>query len=84
MDSWYATTTLFKWLLATGKMVYCLLKSNYLIDDSDGQQPYQPVGCLNWSNEEAAQGKTLKVKGMPKDCKLKLFPVRMSARQTTS
>ena len=82
MDSWYATTTLFKWLLTTGKMVYCPLKSNYLIDDSGGQQPYQPVGCLNWSNEEVAQGKTLKVNGMPKDCKLKLFRVRMSTRQT--
>jgi|GEM_PF-1217896 len=44
MDSWYATTALFKWLLAAGKTVYCPLKSNRLVDDSGGQQPYQPGG----------------------------------------
>ena len=82
MDSWYATTALFKWLLAAGKTFYCPLKSNRLVDDSGDQQPYQPVGCLCWSNEEVAQGKTLKVKGMPKDCKLKLFRVLVSTHRT--
>ena len=67
MDSWYATTTLFKWLLNAGKTFYCPLKSNRLVDDSGDQQPYQPVGCLRWSNEEVAQGKMLKIKVMPKD-----------------
>ncbi|WP_188563933.1 transposase, partial [Hymenobacter frigidus] len=66
MDSWYATTALFKWLLAAGKTFYCPLKSNRLVDDSGDQQPDQPVGCLCWSNEEVAQGKILKVKWMPK------------------
>ena len=42
------------------------------------------MGCLDWSNEGVAQGKTLKVKGMPKDCKLKLFRVRVSAHRTDS
>ena len=37
MDSWYATTTLFKWLLAAGKTFYCPLKSHRLVDDSGGQ-----------------------------------------------
>ena len=55
MDSWYATTALFKWLLAAGKTFYCPLKSNRLVDDSGGQQPYQPVGCLGWSAEEVEQ-----------------------------
>ena len=82
MDSWYATTALFKWLLAAGKTFYCPLKSNRLVDDSGGQRPYQPVGCLCWSNEEVAQGKILKVKGMPKDCKLKLFRVLVSPHRT--
>nr|WP_262905639.1 transposase [Hymenobacter siberiensis] len=82
MDSWYATTALFKWLLAAGKTFYCPLKSNRLVDDSGGQEPYQPVGCLCWSNEEVAQGKMLKVKGMPKDCKLKLFRVLVSTHRT--
>ena len=82
MDSWYATTALFKWLLAAGKTFYCPLKSNRLVDDSGDQQPYQPVGCLCWSNEEVVQGKTLKVKGMPRDCKLKLFRVLVSTHRT--
>ena len=82
MDSWYATTALFKWLLAAGKTFYCPLKSNRLVDDSGGQRPYQPVGCLCWSNEEVTQGKILKVKGMPKDCKLKLFRVLVSTHRT--
>ena len=82
MDSWYATTKLFKWLLEAGKTFYCPLKNNRLVDDSGDQQPYQPVGCLCWSNEEVVQGKVLKVKGMPKDCKLKLFRVLVSTHRT--
>jgi DDE superfamily endonuclease len=82
MDSWYATTALFKWLLAAGKTFYCPLKSNRLVDDSGGQQPDQPIGCLNWSNEDVQWGKTLKVRGMPKDCKRKLFRVLVSTHRT--
>ena len=82
MDSWYATTALFRWLLAAGKTFYCPLKSNRLVDDSGGQQPYQPMGCLYWSTEEVERGKTLKVKGIPKDCKLKLFRVLVSTHRT--
>ena len=42
----------------------------------------KPVGCLDWSDEEIKRGKVLKVKGIPKDCKLKLFRVRVSTRRT--
>ena len=42
----------------------------------------KPVGCLGWSDEEIKRGKVLKVKGMPKDCKLKLFRVRVSTHRT--
>ena len=35
LDSWYATTTLFKWLLNAGKTFYCPLKKNRLVDDSN-------------------------------------------------
>ena len=59
IDSWYATKALFKWLLAAGKTFYYPLKSNCLVDDSDDQQPCQPVGCLGWSNEKVNQGKAL-------------------------
>ena len=82
MDRWYDTTALFKWLLNAGKTIYCPLKSNRLVDDSGGQQPYQPVGCLSWSAEEVEHSKALKVQGMPKDCKLKRFRVRVSTHRT--
>ena len=75
MDSWYATTALFKWLLREGKTFYYPLKSNRLVDDSGGQQPYQSVACLYWSSAEVEARKTLKVKGMLKNCKLKRWSV---------
>ena len=82
VDSWYATTPLFKWLLAAGKTFYYPLKSNRLVNDSGDQHSYQPVGCLCWSNEEVSQGKILKEKGTPKDCKLKRFRIRVSTHRT--
>lgn len=82
MDSWYATTTLFKWVEKEGKIFYCPLKANRLADDSGGKEPYQPVGCLVWSAADVAHGKTVKVKAMPKDSKLKLFRVLVSPHRT--
>jgi hypothetical protein len=82
MDSWYATTDLFKKLTEAGKFFYCPLKSNRLVDDSGGQHPYQPVALLTWSATEVVQGKLVKVKGMPKDSKLKLFRVLVSTHRT--
>ncbi len=82
LDSWYATTKLFKWVAAAGKIFYCPLKSNRSVDDTGGQQPYQPVSYLVWSAAEAARGKTVKVKGMPKDSKLKLFRVLVNTHRT--
>ena len=40
------------------------------------------MGCLCWSSEEVEQSKILKVKAMPKDCKLKLFRVLVSTHRT--
>ncbi len=82
MDSWYATTALFKWLIQEQKLFYCPLKSNRLVDDSGGQQPYQPLALLPWSAQDVAQGKLLKVKKMPKDVKLNCFRVLVSPHRT--
>ena len=82
MDSWCATTALFKWLLAEGKTFHCPLKSNRLDDDPGGRQPYQPVALLTGSTAEVERGKVPKVKGVPKDCKLKLFRVLVSTHRT--
>lgn len=82
MDSWYATTEVFTWLIKEKKRFYCPLKSNRLVDDSGGQQPYQPLACLSWSAQDVAHGKLLKVKKMPKDVKLKCFRVLVSTHRT--
>ena len=70
MDSWYAVTQLFKWLIEAGKPFYraahrCPLKSNRKVDDSGGERPYQPVECLSWSAQEVQGGKLVKVHKMP-------------------
>ena len=82
MDSWYATTKVFKWLAGAGKVFYCPLKANRLVDETGGVQPYESIGCLAWSAADVAQGKTVKVKGMPKESKLKLFRVLVSPHRT--
>ena len=65
-----------------GKSCYSPLKCNRLLDESGGRQPYEPIGLLGWSVEEVESGKTLKGKGMPKDCKLKRWSVLVSIHRT--
>lgn len=76
------TTAVFKWLQTAGKIYYCPLKSNRLVDDSGGQTPYQSVALLTWSATDVAHGKLVKVKSMPKESKLKLFRVLVSTHRT--
>ena len=82
MDSWYAITKLFKWLTDQGKIFYCPLKCNRLVDESGGRRLYEPIGLLSWSAEEVELGKPLKVKDMPKDCKLNRWSVLVSTHRT--
>ena len=82
MDSWYATTELMCTIAAIGKIYYCPLKDNRQVDDSGGQQRYQRVDQLTWGERETAQGKLVKLKGFPKDTKVKLFRVVLSTQRT--
>jgi hypothetical protein len=50
----------------SGKVFYCPLKANRLVDESKGQQPYQAVETLAWSEAEEQHGKLVKVKGFAK------------------
>lgn len=82
MDSWYATKDLMLHIEKLGKRYYCPLKSNRLVDDSNGQNPYQQINALTWTETELQQGKRIKIKGFPKDHKVKLFRVVSSTRRT--
>jgi hypothetical protein len=78
MDSWYATKDLMLHLEKLGKLYYCPLKDNRLVDDSNGLRAYQRIDALMWTATELKEGKRIKIKGFPKDHKVKLFRVASS------
>lgn len=82
MDSWYATKTLMLAIEALNKVYYCPLKSNRHVDDSGGTRSYQRVDALAWDNSDLEHGKRIKLKGLPKDHKVKLFRVARSTTRT--
>ena len=82
MDSWYATKELMLFIEKLDKLYYCPLKSNRLVDDSGGALKYRHVDSLAWSQAELAHGKIIKIKGFPKEHKVKLFRVEVSNNRT--
>ena len=90
MDSWYATKDLMLNIDAfnssssssSSKTFYCPLKSDRMVDDSGGARPYRHVADLEWSEQELQSGKLLKIRGFPKDYKVKLFRVEVSSHRT--
>ena len=82
MDSWYAAKALLLLIESLNKVYYCPLKSNRQVDDSGGLAPYQRVDSLEWSKPEQTTGKTIKLRGFPKDHKVRLFRVEASTRRT--
>lgn len=82
MDSWYATKKLMAAIEVLGKLYYCPLKTNRLVDDSGGSELYKRIEQLNWTTTEAQIGKVIKVRGFPKDKKVKLFRVIVSTDKT--
>lgn len=78
MDSWYATQKLMAQIDQLEQLYYCPLKLNRKVDDSGGSAPYVRVDELVWSAQELQQGKLIKVRGFPKDKKVKLFRVTVS------
>ena len=82
MDSWYATQRLMGLIDNLGKIYYCPLKSNRLVDDTRGAEKYKKVQDLNWNESEKNSGKTIKIKGFPRDKKVKIFWATVSANRT--
>ena len=82
MDSWYATQKLMAQIDQLEKLYYCPLKTNRRVDDSGGSTLYVRVDELVWSGEDLQQGKLIKVRGFPKDKKVKLFRVTVSTNRT--
>ena len=82
MDTWYAAKEIMLLIDGMGKTFYCSLRSNRQVEDSGGEHPYKRVDTLEWSDGELKRGKLIKIKGFPKDYKVKLFRVVASSRRT--
>jgi len=82
MDSWYATRKLMLFIESLHKIYYCPLKDNRQVDDTGGDQPYQRIDSLIWSEQERQQGKSIKIKGFPKAHKVQCFRVEVSTHRT--
>jgi hypothetical protein len=82
MDSWYATKEFMLHIERAEKVYVCPLKSNRKVDDSGGAKPYQAVGSLSWTDDEIERGKLIKVRGFPRDHKVKLFRVVVKPDRT--
>jgi hypothetical protein len=79
MDTWYATKEIMLQIEKLGKIYYCPLKDNRLVDDSGGAKPYQRVDSLEWTEGQQQQGKVIKIRGFPAEHKVKVFRVVLSA-----
>jgi hypothetical protein len=82
MDSWYAAQKLMSHIDSLGKIYYCPLKVNRLVDDTGGVEKYKRIDQLEWSASEGQHGKLIKVRGFPKDKKVKLFRVTVPTGRT--
>jgi len=82
MDTWYATKDLLRVIESLQKVYYCPLKAKRLVDDSGGTPPYQHVDSLAWTEVESTAGKPIKIKGFPKDHRVRVFRVAASTRRT--
>ena len=80
MDSCYASKSLRLYIESLQKTYSVPLKSNRLVDDSQGRTTYQRIDTLQWTDAEQHCGKRLKLHKFPKDHKVKVFRVASSQR----
>lgn len=82
MDSWYATQKLMLLIDEMGKIYYCPLKKNRLVDETGGVKKYKAIQQLDWNETETIAGKTIKIKGLTGAKKVKLGRVVVSTDKT--
>jgi hypothetical protein len=82
MDTWYATQKVMQSIEELGKIYYCPIKKNRLVDESDGSAPYKRVENLFWNESDLEHGKSVHLKKFPKGHRLKLFRLTVSTNRT--
>ena len=84
MDSGYASKRLLLFIESLAKPYYGPMKSNRLVDDSQGERPYRRIDALDGTDSEQTSGnQVVKRKKFPKHHKVRVFRV-VSARGTDS
>lgn len=81
-DSWYASRQVLRYIEQLGKIYYCPLRSNRLVDDSDGKHSHQNVSQLHFNVEEQSRGKFVHLKNFPKGHRVKLFRLVLGIERT--
>ena len=82
MDSWYAVNALMLLVQNLGKLYYTTIKTNRLVDESQGVEEYKPVETLVWTDQNLLEGQLVKLNAFPQDHKVKLFRVVASTGDT--
>lgn len=82
MDSWYSSQKVMAAIDNWGKIYYCPLKRNRLVDDTGGAEKYKRLETLQWNTQQEKEGKLIKIKGFPAEKKVKLFRVTVSPNRT--
>jgi hypothetical protein len=82
MDSWYATKDTILFIESLGKSYWCPIKSNRLVDDSQKLEKYKSVTEVVFDIDALLHGKIVKIKGFPRDHKVRLFRVVASNGDT--
>ncbi len=81
-DSWYASRQVMRYIEQLGKIYYCPLRSNRLVDDSEGKHSHQNVSQLHFNQKEQSHGKWVHLKNFPKGHSVKLFRLVLGIERT--
>jgi hypothetical protein len=65
-----------------GKIYYCPLKKNRLVDDTGGVEKYKKIEQVQWTEKDVKSGKLIKINNFPAAKKVKFFRVTVSTNRT--
>jgi hypothetical protein len=83
MDTWYSSNSMMLDIDSLGKLFFCLIKNNSLIKEvEDPKEKYRQAEKLEWSEQELARGKIIKIKNFPGAKFVKLFRIAVSTNRT--
>jgi hypothetical protein len=82
VDGRYVSEELMLQLESLGKIDYRPLKDKPQLDDMQRQSKYCRADALQWSPDDLAHGKVVKINSFPKNHQVKLYRVAVSALRT--